>query len=166
MHFPIPRLSRALGILIVAGLPFGLAACASGLGGSDVPRSGAGQVNTAERGVIVSAREVRIEGTKTGIGAGAGAIAGGAGGSQIGQGTAAGVAGAVAGAVVGGLVGAAAEEGLTRQTGIEYTIQDDSGRVFTVVQADDIVLAPGQRVLIVYGERVRVVPDTSQPVLP
>ena len=164
MQSPFPRLSRALSICLIAVAPLALSACASGLGGSDVPRSGAGQVNTAQRGVIVSAREVRIEGTKSGIGAGAGAIAGGAGGSQIGSGTAAGVAGAVAGAVVGGLVGAAAEEGLTRRSGIEYTIQDDSGRLFTVVQGDDVVLAPGQRVLIVYGERVRVIPDTSSGV--
>ncbi|MCP5433035.1 MAG: hypothetical protein H6923_07165 [Alphaproteobacteria bacterium] len=141
----------------------GLSACASGLGGSDVPRAGAGAVNSVTRGTIVSARAVNIEGTKSGIGAGAGAIAGAAGGSQIGQGTAAGIAGGVAGAVVGGLLGAAAEEGLTRQSGIEYVIQTENGQLVTVVQGDDVVLAPGQRVLIISGERVRVVPDAGAP---
>ncbi|NWG47450.1 MAG: hypothetical protein HXY25_13025, partial [Alphaproteobacteria bacterium] len=52
-------------------------------------------------------------------------------------------------------------EALTRQTGIEYVIRTEDGRLITIVQGDDVILAPGQRVLIVSGERVRVIPDTT-----
>lgn len=116
-----------------------------------------GQVNRVVRGVIVSARVVAISGTNTGIGAGAGAIAGGAGGSAIGGSTEANIAAGVAGAVVGGLIGAMAEQEMTRQTGMEYVIEAENGALITVVQGDESPLGVGEKVLVIYGGRARVI---------
>lgn len=147
-------------LLLAAGLV--LSACAGGLGSDDYSRSGVGQLNRTDTGTVLSVRDVRIEGTKSGVGTGAGAIAGAAGGASIGQGDAAEIAGAVGGAVLGGLIGAAAEEGLTRQRGTEYVIQRANGSVVTVVQgADAQPIAPGTPVIILFGDRVRVIPDSS-----
>lgn len=116
-----------------------------------------GQVNRVVRGVIVSARAVAISGTNTGIGAGAGAIAGGAGGSVIGGSTEANIAAGVAGAVVGGLIGAMAEQEITRQTGMEYVIEAENGALITIVQGDESPLGVGEKVLVMYGGRARVI---------
>ena len=116
-----------------------------------------GQVNRVVRGVIVSARAVAISGTNTGIGAGAGAIAGGAGGSAIGGSTEANIAAGVAGAVVGGLIGAMTEQEMTRQTGMEYVIEAENGALITIVQGDESPLGVGEKVLVMYGGRARVI---------
>jgi outer membrane lipoprotein SlyB len=135
-----------------------LSGCVSSNDSGTYSRSQVGQVNQVDTGMIVSVRQVKIEGTRSGVGTGAGAIAGAAGGSQIGGGTASNVAGGVAGAVIGGLIGAAIEEGATRSTGFEYTIRLDDGRTITIVQGKDVVIAPGTRVQVLYGERARVIP--------
>ena len=107
-------------------------------------------------GIVETVRAVRIEGTKTGIGAVAGAAAGGVGGSSIGGGTGQ-IVGAIAGAVLGGLVGAAAEEGLTRENGVEVTVRLDNGELRAVVQEADEVFKPGERVrLLSQGGVTRV----------
>ncbi len=116
-----------------------------------------GQVNRVVRGVVVSARPVAVSGTNSGIGSGAGAVAGGAGGSAIGGSTDANIVGAVGGAVIGGIVGAAIEESTTRQTGMEYIIEAENGSLITIVQGDEDPLVAGQRVLVIYGTRSRVI---------
>src|SRR5690554_7128656 len=90
-----------------------LTGCASSLTGDTYSRSDARQVQTIRMGTIESLRPVRIEGTKTPIGAGAGAAVGGIAGSSIGGGRGSAVA-AVIGAVAGGLAGAAAVVGFNR----------------------------------------------------
>ena len=116
-----------------------------------------GQVNRVVRGVVVSARPVAVSGTNSGVGSGAGAVAGGAGGSAIGGSTDANIVGAVGGAVIGGIVGAAIEESTTRQTGMEYIIEAENGSLITIVQGDEDPLVAGQRVLVIYGTRSRVI---------
>ena len=101
-------------------------------------------------GVVESVREVNIEGTKTPIGAGAGAVVGGVAGSTVGGGKGS-VVGAAVGAVLGGLGGAAAEEGLTRQKGVEITVKLDSGRLIAITQAADESFQVGDRVRILSG---------------
>ena len=103
-----------------------------------------------EYGTIEQLRPVRIEGTKTPIGAGAGAAVGGIAGSSI-RGGKTGQVMAVIGAVAGGLAGAAIEEGATRTTGVEITLQMDDGRTIAVVQR----LSPNERYGV--GDRVRVI---------
>jgi outer membrane lipoprotein SlyB len=151
------RMTVGLSAGLIA-LSAALSGCATSTAGDTYSRDQVGSVNQVEMGTVLGVRQVKIEGTKSGIGTTAGVIAGGAAGSQIGGGTASNIIGGVAGAVVGGLIGAAAEEGLTRDTGYEYSIKLDDGRTVTIVQAGDAAIAPGTRVQVIFGERARVVP--------
>jgi outer membrane lipoprotein SlyB len=72
-------------------------------------------------------------------------------GSGIGSGSTTRTVGALAGAIIGGMAGAAAEEGITRQDGLEITVRLDSGRTIAVVQAADVQFRPGDRVRVLYG---------------
>lgn len=150
---------RTTGMLLTLGLGLALSGCASSTASGTYSRNQVGDVNQTQRGVVISSRAVKIEGTKSGVGTAAGAVAGAAAGSQIGGGRAENVVGGIAGAVAGGLIGAAAEEGLTKGQGIEYVIELDDGRTVTIVQGADVVIAPGTPVLVIYGERARVVPQ-------
>ena len=121
-----------------------------------------GQVNRAVRGTIISVREVKIEGSQSGAGATAGAIAGGAVGSQAGNDAATHVVGAVGGAVVGALAGGALEEGSTRQRGIEYVVETETGAIMTLVQGPEDRLQIGDHVLVLYGDRSRIIRDPEK----
>jgi len=121
-----------------------------------------GQVNRAVRGTIISVRDVRIQGSQTGTGATAGAIAGGAAGSQLGNDAAAHVAGAVGGAVVGALAGGAIEEGSTRQAGVEYVVETETGAIMTLVQGAEDRMSIGDHVLVLYGDRSRIIRDPGK----
>ena len=123
--------------------------CASSLTGDTYSRDEARAVQTVRYGTIESLRPVKIEGTKTPIGAGAGAVVGGIGGSTVGGGRGSAVM-AVIGAVAGGLLGAAAEEGLTRTQGVEITVREDDGTLRAYVQE----VEPNQVFRV--GERVRI----------
>lgn len=127
-----------------------LGGCASGLGGKDYTRAQARTVQEVEMGRVESVREVRIEGTKTPIGAGAGAVVGGVAGSTMGGGRGS-MVGATVGAVLGGLGGAAAEEGITRKRGVEITVRLDTGRTIAVTQAADETFRAGDRVRVLTG---------------
>ncbi|MBI5782113.1 MAG: glycine zipper 2TM domain-containing protein [Gammaproteobacteria bacterium] len=127
-----------------------LAGCAGGLGGGDYERGQTRGVQEVQMGVVESVREVKLEGTKSGIGSTAGAVVGGVAGSEVGHGKGA-VVGSVLGAVVGGVAGAAAEEGATRQKGVEITVKLDSGRMIAVTQAADEEFKVGDRVRILSG---------------
>jgi outer membrane lipoprotein SlyB len=132
-------------IVVAAVAAVTLAGCASSKSGSVYSREDARQEQTVRMGVVESVRSVTIEGTKTPIGAIAGGAIGGIGGSAIGSGRGSAVA-AVAGAVAGGLLGAAAEEGLTRQEGVEITVRLDNGELRAIVQTADEPFKPGERV--------------------
>ena len=124
-----------------------LSACASGVGGGDYSRDQARREQTVRLGVVDSVREVKIEGTRSGVGAVAGGAVGGVAGSTVGQGRGSTV-GAVLGSVAGGVAGQAAEQGATRQTGLEITVKLDSGRLIAVTQAADETFKPGDRVRV------------------
>ena len=126
-----------------------LGGCQSSLTGDTYSRNEARAVQTVRMGTIESLRPVKIEGTKTPIGAGAGAVIGGVGGSGLGGGRGSAVM-AVVGAVAGGLLGAAAEEGLTRTQGVEITVREDDGTMRAYVQE----VEPNQVFRV--GERVRI----------
>ncbi len=159
----LPHLSlRAVAAAGLLGAAIVVTGCASGMGPGAYSRGQVGQVGRTDPGVVVEARPVMIEGTKSGVGAGAGAVIGAAGGSQIGQGDAAEIAGGVAGAVVGGLLGAAIEEGATRQSGFTYLVRlERTGEIVTITQADQQPLPPGAQVWVEYGPRARVTPRYS-----
>jgi outer membrane lipoprotein SlyB len=127
-----------------------LAGCASGLGGGDYAREQARGVQEVQMGVVESVREVKLEGTKSGVGTLAGSVVGGVAGSEIGRGKGS-IVGSVLGAVAGGVGGAAVEEGTTRQKGIEITVKLDSGRMIAITQAADEPFKVGDRVRILSG---------------
>ncbi len=137
---------------IFAALAIGViaAGCASGRGGADYTRNQARQEMVVRQGVVESVRSVRIEGTKTPIGAGAGAVVGGVAGSGVGGGRGSTI-GAVVGAVAGGLAGSAVEESVTRSEGVEITVRLDSGRLLAIVQAADETFRAGDRVRVLSG---------------
>jgi outer membrane lipoprotein SlyB len=128
-----------------------LGGCAAGLGSDDYARTEARQVMEVDMGRVESVRQVKIEGTKTPVGAGAGAIVGGVAGSGVGGGRGQ-IVGATLGAVLGGLGGAALEEGITRKPGLEITVSLDNGRTIAVTQEDTgEAFALGDRVRVLSG---------------
>ncbi|WP_313517952.1 glycine zipper 2TM domain-containing protein [Pseudomonas sp.] len=132
-----------------AALSLVLGGCTSSLTGDTYSRDEARVVQTVRMGSIEALRPVKIEGTKTPIGAGAGAVVGGVAGSGVGGGRGSLVA-AVIGAVAGGLLGSAAEEGLTKTQGVEITVREDDGSMRAYVQE----VEPNQVFRV--GQRVRI----------
>ena len=146
----LSRSCRTLVATLAAGaLALSVGGCASSLSGSAYPRSQARTVQDVRLGYVEAVRNVRLEGTRTGVGTVGGAALGGVAGSTIGSGTRANTAGAIGGALVGGLAGAAAEEGLTRRAGIEITVRLDNGRLIAVTQSADEPFYPGDRVRVI-----------------
>ena len=133
-----------LGALLVATVTAG---CAPSLGSGSYTREQARREQTVRMGYVESVREVKIEGTRSGVGAASGAVAGGIGGSAIGHGRGSAV-GAVAGAVVGGIAGQAAEQGITARRGVEVTVKLDNGSMVAITQEADETFRPGDRVRI------------------
>jgi outer membrane lipoprotein SlyB len=143
------RTKFALLTASITAVSLTLAGCQSSLTGDSYSRDEARTVQTVRMGTIEALRPVKIEGTKTPIGAGAGAVIGGVGGSTIGQGNGS-IVMAVIGAVAGGLLGAAGEEGLTRTQGVEVTVREDDGSMRAYVQE----VQPNE--IFRVGERVRI----------
>ena len=125
--------------------------CASSLSGSAYERRQARAAHDVQMGVVEHVREVLIEGTKSGVGTVAGAAAGNVAGRTMGDSPTGRAIGGIAGAVVGGVAGAAAEEGLTRQKGLEITVKLDGGRLIAVTQAADEEFRVGERVRVLSG---------------
>ncbi len=135
-----------------------LAGCVTNVNPDSYSVGAVGQVNRTIAGVIVSARAVEISGT-TGVGGATGALAGGVAGSAIGSGGRAHALGAIGGAVAGALVGAAIEKGVTNQAGIEYVVQTENDNLITLVQGAEPVYQIGDHVMVLYGNRSRIVAD-------
>lgn len=166
------KVSRSLAAVAVLSVLSAttLTACTDTTSGSTYKRGETGNAFTVYRGTVLSVREVDVKGSESGIGAGAGAAIGGVGGSQVGGNKSMNIIGAIGGALIGGLIGYAAEKGITSETALEVIVQRDDGKTVGYVQATDdksLNLQPGQRVIIMHGEKDRVVPDTSgQPAPP
>ena len=135
-------------VIAAAAIVTVLSGCAApGLGGGSYSREQARREQTVRMGIVESVREVKLEGTRSGIGPGAGAVAGGVAGSSIGHGRGSAL-GAIAGAVVGGVAGQAAEQGFTAKRGVEVTVKLDTGQMLAIVQEADETFRPGDRVRI------------------
>ncbi len=144
LHLNRSALALTIAVAVIS------AGCASSKSGSAYTRDQTRQEMIVRTGIVESVREVQIEGTKSGVGAAAGAVAGGVGGSNIGGGSGR-IVGSVVGAVIGGVAGAAAEEGLTRKTGLEITVRLDNGQLTAVVQEGNEVFRAGDRVRLLSG---------------
>ena len=99
------------------------------------------------------------------VGAGMGAVIGGLLGNQVGQGNGRPAATALAG-TIGGFVGKMAGESVGREvkTSAEIIVSMNNGNVVSIVQEMDAVtssLQPGDRVRLIEGQAVRVVPLRS-----
>lgn len=125
-----------------------LGACTPTTNSSSFTTGETGQVMPVAFGTIQSLRVVQIRPGQTRLGTVTGAVLGGIGGSQIGGNTAGNLAGATAGAVAGGVLGSAAQ-GSSRNRGIEFVLQMDSGETIAIVQ-------PGDPRDYRVGDRVRV----------
>ena len=77
----------------------------------------------------------------------------------IGGGNTAHLLGAVGGAILGGFAGNAAQEGLTSQQGYEYIVRLDNGNTVSTTQGADVLLNPGQRCQIIFGNPARIIPN-------
>lgn len=134
---------------MIASTALTMGGCTSSLQGDTYSRDDARTPQVVRMGSIETLRPVKIEGSKTPIGAGAGAVVGGVAGSSVGGGKGSIVA-AVIGAVAGGLLGAATEEGFTRTQGVEITVKEDSGVTRAYVQQ----VEEGE--IFRVGDRVRI----------
>lgn len=141
---------KIMAIVVLAAM---LGACVSSNSGSVYKRGEARTVQTVKMGVVESVRLVKLEGTKSPVGTGAGAVVGGIAGNTVGGGRGRAIA-TVLGAVAGGLAGSAAEEGLTRDDGVEITVKLDSGNMIAVVQEADEQFNPGERVRVLEANGV------------
>lgn len=144
---------RYLIILIAVAL----AGCASSNAGDVYSRDETRQIQHIKMAVVESVRQVKIEGTNTGVGAVAGGVVGGVAGSSLGNGRGEIITGVI-GAVAGALAGSAAEGALTKKDGIEITVKLESGELVAIVQeATTEEFHPGEKVrLIESGGTTRV----------
>lgn len=124
-----------------------LSGCPASMSASSYTRDQARSAQNVEYGTVQSVREVRIEGTKSGVGTLAGGAIGGLLGNEVGAGTGRTLA-TIGGGLAGAAAGSAVEEGATRQRGLEITVKLDSGRTIAVTQAIDASFSPGDRVRV------------------
>lgn len=124
------------------------AGCATpGLGGGDYSRSQVRGEQTVRLGVIDQVRQVKIDGTRSGVGPAGGAVLGGVAGTGVGGGRGQ-IAGTIAGALLGGVIGQAAENSATSKEGVEITVSLDSGKLIAVTQEADEQFRIGDRVRV------------------
>ena len=157
MRLAAPTALRAL--VAVAALGGGLAACAPPTNTNTTFNAAAiGRTASVSRGTILSMREVQIDGgaSAPGVGALTGAAAGGVAGSFIGGDTTANILGALGGALIGGFAGNAIQNQVGRGTATEFILQEDGGGTIAVVQTNEDRFVPGERVLIIRGDRTRL----------
>ena len=136
----------------------GIAGCASDIDSNYYSTGSVGQVSQAQGCTVVSVRPIKVS-TQNGAGTAIGGIAGGIAGSQIGGGNTAHLLGAVGGAILGGFASNAAQEGLTSQQGYEYIVRLDIGNTVSTTQGADVLLNPGQRCQIIFGNPARIIPN-------
>lgn len=140
---------RIISVMVIGVSTVLVTGCASSLSGDTYSRNAAMQMQTVQYGTIQSLRGVRIQGTKSPIGAIGGAVVGGLLGSTVGGGRGKDLA-TVGGALAGGVAGSAIEEGATQQNGVEITVRLDNGRIVSIVQAVGAqMFSPGQRVQVI-----------------
>jgi outer membrane lipoprotein SlyB len=146
-------LKLSLTLVVVAAL----GACASS-SPDVIQRGDAQRMAQVQDGVVLTVRDVVVDGSQSGIGAGVGGVVGAIGGysgsgvqreAQV-LGVLAGVAGAAAGNVI--------ERFATKENAVEILVQLKGGDRRAIVQAKGAeVLAPGDAVIIVTtGGKVRV----------
>lgn len=124
-----------------------LAGCATSSSGQVYTREQTRRAMSVQLGTVEFVKSVRVEGSKSGLGAAIGGVVGGVGGGTVGGGKGSTLA-ALGGAAVGALAGHVAEGKLTELDGVEITVKLDDGQVIAVVQEADLLFAVGDRVRV------------------
>ena len=131
---------------------------------TNVSSSDAQKVTAIEYGFIKSASPVKIKGESNWIGATAGGMIGGLLGTQVcGEeeiiGTKCQDIAVVYGTIGGAAIGTVAQAMLGNHDGFQYIVNmDDSDKDSAFVQGDNNPMNIGQRVVIIYGNDIRVMP--------
>ena len=152
---------KKLTIYIILSLFF--LACSS-TSPTNVKKSDAQRVNKVDYGRIITSLPVQIKGEGNRVGATAGAMIGGLLGTQLcGDkeivGTKCQDIGVVFGAIGGAAAGTVTQAMLGSHDGFQYIIDvDNSDNDSAFVQGDTEAILDGQRVVIIYGEDVRILP--------
>jgi outer membrane lipoprotein SlyB len=120
--------------------------------GSSYPRYETRTAYDVEYGEVVATRIVEIEGDASIIGVWGGSEVGRAVGGTVGDGDTQRVARAL-GSVAGAVAGEAIEKKITAEDGLEITVRLDNSDTIAVVQAQDVLFAPGDRVRVLFGPR-------------
>lgn len=153
-------MKKLLVVLPMLLLSIVLTGCSPNLSSNVLNAGEVGTVNKTASGVIISKRAVQIDNnSRVGglVGTGGGALAG----SLISHNTTAQIAGALGGAVLGGVIGNALDQSIHSQIGYEYVIRLQNHQVITVTQTQDTNLFVGQKVMVIYGPRTRLIPDNT-----
>ena len=122
-------------------------ACTTPSSGTIYSRDEARTAWTVVQGRVSDVKAVQIEGNRSVLGTAGGGYVGYELGRTLGSGRGRDLAGAV-GAVAGAATGQAVEERVTRQNGLQITIDLDRGESIAVVQAADVAFAAGERVKV------------------
>lgn len=149
--------NNASKIVFIAVAALSLAGCARQISPNVYTETHVGEASTTYRGMVVSVRQVRVAPEKleeNATGTALGGVAGGVAGYQFGQGRGQ-VAATAAGALLGAIAGNLAENELKSQDAYEYVVELESGTLKTVVQGMDVKLNPGDRVLLIVGQKGR-----------
>ena len=153
---PVARIFGLRAGLAVALLAGGLSACAPQDTGGVYNAAAIGRTAMVSYGTIVGTRPVTVRGNGSGLGTAAGAVAGGVAGSFIGGDTRSNVLGGLGGALIGGLAGNAIGSGVSTGQAVEFTVREDTGGDFQVVQTNEEGLQAGDRVVVSRGDRTRI----------
>ena len=149
-------------ILLIAPIIF-LYSC-SNTSPTNVKTSDAQKVTAVEYGIIKSASPIKIKGESNWIGATAGGMIGGLLGTQVcGEeeliGTKCQDIAVVYGTIGGAAIGTVAQGILGNHDGFQYIVYiDNDEKDSAFVQGDTIPISKGQRVVIIYGNDIRVLP--------
>jgi outer membrane lipoprotein SlyB len=131
---------------------------------TNVKTSDAQKVTAVEYGIIKSASPIKIKGESNWIGATAGGMIGGLLGTQVcGEeeiiGTKCQDIAVVYGTIGGAAIGTVAQGILGNHDGFQYIVNiDNAEKDSAFVQADKTPISKGQRVVIIYGKDLRVLP--------
>ena len=131
---------------------------------TDVKTSDAQKVTAVEYGIIKSASPIQIKGESNWIGATAGGMIGGLLGTQVcGKeeivGTKCQDIAVVYGTIGGAAIGTVAQGILGNHDGFQYIVDiDNDEKDSAFVQGDKTPISKGQRVVIIYGNEIRVLP--------
>ena len=147
------RIPVLFGVTLALGVLVSFGGCATpGASGSSYPRYETRTAYDVEYGEVVATRIVEIEGDASYIGVWGGAEVGRAAGSTVADGDTGRVARALGG-VAGAVAGEAIEKKITAEDGLEITVRLDSSNTIAVVQEQDVLFLPGDRVRVLFGPR-------------